>query len=535
MPNSLLLAVLIGASATPVYAAAGTQEQVKGVFGVIEKDTTWQGHIAVVQPLTIAGATLTVQPGTTIEFSPRATEATAKIVLERRRLQLARLLLNGTPEEPIVVRTPPGAPAGAIVTAGARGGTFLARHVRFIGLGGRPRSDQTSLGAEPGIAIRLVEPDDTVRIEDCYFERCGPLTIAADHDRAAAAVRRSWFAAGTAPQALVLEGTGPGTKTIVGSHFDAAIQAWSSETKITDNVLIGRHASISVPARDADGILIRDNYVHNTTDTDEGTYCLLCRCPTAAIRNNVLIGGTWAIQVASRDVQGNVLIGVGGLASKVLAKATTTHQLIADLPPGAVVSRNLLLGPAHSLLATTAGARDVQIVHNVFDGMARSARAIHLNALATEPVRAMIRNNLILRTSRPPIFDEYGGPETVASCDYNAFAECGDHRFENVQPPSKRQGRPGWGASDLIVRSLRDLKLAGTPTTVPASLEASLRAGQTTPQDVRKRLLAAYEPQPDSPLVDAGDASASRAPDEKPDIGAVELGAKPARRPAAGQ
>ena len=257
------------------------------------------------------------------------------------------------------------------------------------------------------------------------------------------------------------------------------------------------------------------NFIHNTTPKDDGRYCLDCENPDALIENNILRGATSCVLNGSRRMSGNVLIAAPNLDNP-LSPAAKTHQLVAALPPGAVFEKNLLLGPAYTLLIpqprltaprtapkASAGS-EIIIRHNLFDGFRSTGRAIHLGRpdRGVAPVRAV--NNVFLRCRAIVVNDGRSGGTARHVFSGNAAA-----------PPPRAAAAGNEAAIDegLVITApdVRGLKLSAPPADRIEDFDGDLRTGRRTVADIRQRLFEAYRPRAGSPLV-GGEGGAKRPP-----------------------
>ena len=84
---------------------------------------------------------------------------------------------------------------------------------------------------------------------------------------------------------------------------------------------------------------------------------------------------------------------------------------------------------------------------------------------------------------------------------------------------SRRQGQPGWAASDVHRDAVSDLELRSPTPPRLADYDAELEAGRRSIAQVRQALFDIYEPQPGSPLIGAG-RRIEDGPAARPSIGA---------------
>lgn len=477
--------------------------------GIVRDDAQWAGEITIAEDVSISGAEVRVEAGSTIRFvsRPGATSGPA-IRLQGPTLSAidslrpTRLLLAGTPDRPIVIESGPDGPPGAIASARDASGSIVGRHVVFRRLG-----SASAAAFQPAILLQLSSPHDDLWLTDCRFERCGPLCAEFIGAGGSADVSRCVFSDSPGPTALVLLGTGTGIKVVRGNFADAGFQIGCPQVLVEDNVLMGDSAAIAVGTVSITGVTVAGNYVHCTASHDTGRYALKCDAPDVVVADNVLVGGTYVIETAPRTVRGNVLIGVSGLRPTFRLPGvtaggseavTTTHSLIADAVPGAVISGNLLLGPAYAAVTTGERADRPRIEHNLFDGWDQARRAVEFNVLARKSVGATFTRNVVMHYRQAPVIDGTGPEGTLADANGNIFAEVAEPVYGNVV------GLEGLGRDDLQLDTVADLHFAGIPaaaTQAVLDVDRDLRNGRLRVADLRRMWFDAYRPRPDSPLV----------------------------------
>jgi hypothetical protein len=457
----------------------------------------------------VRDATVRVAPGSTITFAPKARRR-AIIWLEGSRGTPTELILEGTADQPIIVRSAEGAAPGAIIvpTASTRpregGGPVLlpqgsvtATHVRFERVGSGSGADRSRDMGGAAIGLQLTAPQAGLSLRDCTFRHCGPVVVNFASDPCAAEVVGCDFADAAGESALEFFGTGSGSKTLRGNRFDTKVSCLVGRTEFAENVLVGPTAMLHLGEKGSEGSAVRANFVHNTSAEDNQSTCLVCAEDGAPIENNIFIGGTWVVRRGSRVMRGNVFKGVGDLHSPTLGSKTTTHQLIANLPPAAVVEDNLLIGPAYALVATSTGCRDLTIRGNILDGTGASGRAVHLNLLAREPVGARIVGNLFIGFTRGVIHDEARNKQAIAQSAANIFAEV----------PAERYTVTGedWGADDVVLDSRAELRFSSAEPIDWDELIKALATGELSITEARARIAAHYDVSADSPWFAAGE------------------------------
>lgn len=543
----------VGAAPAP---AQETEGQVQRLHGVIHENQTWSGRVVITDDLTIQEAIVTIAAGTVVEFAQKSPQQYPKLVVGASDSAGGHLELQGTADRPIIFRTVPNANPGSIVVnvrsrivaprkSGEAGGGLpeAARlpndvnwqHVRFEDLGHiapRLHEGQSARVPEPAIAFNLIGDAHTLSLVDCTFDRATRVEVRAGDGARITIVGNRFAQSKDRVDVEVFGGTGQtplGPVAIARNTLTAALAVHAAPASIVDNLLVGPEAAIVVDDDDSLATRIAGNYVHNTTTEDEGRYCLNCQNPAAAIEENILRGGTNCVWNGSRKMSGNVLIAAPRLNSK-LVKTAKTHQLVQALPAGAVFERNLLLGPAFSLLMPQPSpiARQpdktpdpVIVRHNLFDGFSDSNRAIHLNPLGRGSVSVSVVNNVFLRM-KTLVYDEARTDTALARADYNAVAPPAQRPFEQVEIRGAKLGSPGWSAKDVTAADVAGLRLTAPPAQPPPDFDADVLAGKVTVASLRQRLFNAYRPLPESPLVRAGDPTGAADPKTPPTIGPLE-------------
>ncbi len=467
----------------------------------LRQDAVWQGEVEIQGSVSIMGVTVRVAPGTTIRIKNQDTTASPPVLrLHSTTGNEPCLLLEGAPDQPIIVETPADLPPGAIRTEPGSHGTLIARHVVFRRLGGAAK------GNSDAIDLQLSAVSDELRLNDCRFEHCGAVRAGFLGPIKAAEINRCNFASTQGDIALMLSGVSTGQKTVTENIADASFRLDCSEVLLQDNVLVGPAAAVSVPTLTKEGIRLDRNYVHCTFPKDEGRYALKCDTPHAELTRNVLIGGTYVVAAAPRTIRDNVLIGVDGLEANVAVKeikivlpksAATTHALLTGLAAEATIRNNLLLGPAHAALSINGSAKAPSIENNLFDGWDSARRAVHFNLFTPAAVGAELRNNVFTRYQRAAIYDQAGLQGTVSSASNNLFAGFAGAIYENIKGVD--DAAPG----DRRIETFSQLRLAAPPTTQAAmDAEERLLRREIGVAEIRELWLAAYRPMDNSPLHD---------------------------------
>jgi hypothetical protein len=518
----------------------------------IEKDTTWSGTVEIPHDVSISGATVTVEAGTTIRFMgsgslPVAPRIRLEMPIERPLAPpCSSLRLEGTADQPIIVETPVEYPVGSIVARPAACGSFYASHVIFrrmgdAGLPARPK---------PALQLRFSREADDVWLSHCRFENCGPVWAEFFGPHASAEIEHCRFEGTQGPLALMLAGRGQGIKRVTHVHADAGLRVECPQVLVQHNTLIGRSAQIDVPTPTARAVTIADNVVHCTESRDVGRYAVRCLTPEARVIHNVLTGGTYVIAAAPRMVKGNVLIGVSDLAGLApaadsrlerLSLTAPTHYLIGELPARAEITDNLFLGPCYAAISTGPPAHDITIAHNVFDGWSQAHRAIQLltpvapssyrrtptdNYDAGEEIRrltaeeeapaeagdneanaqrtttapaslqATITHNIFTRYDVAAIDVRDDQPEPLRAVTQNIFAQV------NNRPVAVGSEESNLLTTPRQYARFDQLGFALAPTTQQAAeaTSAAIESGETSVEEIRRAWFDTYRIKPDSAL-----------------------------------
>lgn len=509
----LCVALVATALAQPPGTPADGSPALRGptrLQGIIKQDARWSGTLMVVGRTQIHTATVTVDPGTQIEFVLGAGEPEPRLDVGTEG-DGGRLILKGTAENPIVFRSRNPGRCGSIVAQVAPGNELDWQHVRFEGLG-RPRranaldelpaTVRDRLAAPPAmfdasVSILADRSKALVTLDSCTWLKSARLSMRLG-DRGM--LRKCRFDEGLERTDAEISGTSTAEYRVVANQFAGVVECAGPKLEIADNLLIGPRTALHID--DADDAKITGNYIHNTATNDDGSYCLKCRDADAEVRDNVFRGGTYVVLEGSRKMSGNVLVSAPRLASPI-NKAARTHYLVAELPGRSVFENNVLIGPAYSLLVTQAARRpgrdartaerieDVVIRRNVFDGMGNTGQALRLNVLAREPVSAQITDNVFLRVGTI-VMDESRLPGVVAALERNVVAPRPTRGLDGVILPGGDTGTTDLPASNQVVESVVALGMAAPPPAPPDPWDAALRTGSTTVARIREEVTGWY-------------------------------------------
>lgn len=529
----------------PAESKAPTQKtpaEVHRVRGVIDADETWSGHVLVTDNVTIDGATVTVEAGTVIEFAGSGPRAGPLLLVGGPQNVVGRLQVNATADKPIVFRTRPGTSPGRIVVhlrprltrpdmdpekppqapppPQKKPASERWSHIRFEGLGMthvRTIMKERVQVASPSVSFILRGAAHNLALTDCSFVRSTRLqVIAADGSRVRLERNRDIEPTDrVALEVMSLVGQAmPAEVVIAGNRLSRAIHLGDLPFHVFDNILIGPDAAIAIKSTTARAAAIENNYVHNTTPDDSGRHGLDCRNPQARVVGNIIRGGSVCVLNGTRHMSGNVFIGAPSLRSSV-SRAAKTSQLVSSLPRGSLFERNLLLGPAYTLLvpqATTGPAAPADsaadqaaetiVRNNLFDGFGATQRAVHLGRLGRASNRVSLLRNAFVRVSVVVLYEGSGEVSAVLSASGNAAAPK-PRRFVGFAGETDKPEPPGLS---IVADDLASFLLSATPSDRVAAFDDALTSGKLTVASLREQLFEAYRPRRGSPLAPTGDA-----------------------------
>jgi hypothetical protein len=473
----------------------------------IRADTVWSGQVEIDSDVSIVGAEVRVEAGTTIRFTGKSGKASAirlasPLFVGGERSRTARLVLAGQADRPIVVETAQGSAPGSIEAGSGTTSAIDARFVTFRGLGG-PADGNT---CRPSLVMLLASADDDVWLTDCRFERCGPVHVGVVGPDAGVEISGCTFDQTCGTTVLGILGGGTGVKVVRDNVADAGFEIASSQALVQNNVLVGRCADVVVRRMAAEGVAIRGNYVHNTTDEDMGRYALRCESPAAIVEDNVLMGGSYVVETAPRTVRHNVIVGAGDLRAKLGVDAgdkvapeirTMSHSLVTNICPDAVLADNLLLGPAYASVSMTQRCDGVRIDGNVFDGWGTARRAVECDITATGERPVTFVANIVTGYQQAPFVSQAkNGPRLETRSNVFPGVEGAlQEGFASAQLSSTGDDR----VASLTEAGLGSKAGRGSPATqAAASQDDLLMARRKSVADVLRQWFAIYERGPES-------------------------------------
>ncbi len=463
--------------------------------GDIHEDTVWEGVVRITADVTISGATVRVMPGTRIIFDKPATLGTDPLILLNSPVMLysrvgrtARLVLAGTPKQPIIIETASGKLRGAIVAGRSTSASVFARHVIFRNLGGGGGHGL----AKPAFHAYLGGDQDDFWLSDCVFEDSGPLDIQAHSASSTVHIARCSFVRTAGNCSLSVMGASLGPNVITANRADAVLRIGCSQTLISENILVGPTAGLRLPGSTIEAVNVTGNYVHCTSLSQWGSSALVCDAPGVLLKDNVLRGGTYVVQGSPATVTGNVLVAADNAVATTKINAAgrgTTVSILANCPPETVLTDNLFVGGAKASLMPGRLPENLQVIHNVFDGWRNASRAIEFHAVPHRSTGAVIERNTFVRFHLAPVSDAAGRPGTVLRASNNLFVECPTPAYENVA------GLSDFAPGDTHIEQWE--KWGGRTMTSAAwadEIEQLLLAGSITPAEARLRWFEAYRP-----------------------------------------
>lgn len=499
------LAVVLLSQLIALFVCYSAQGQTQAP-AFIRNDTVWSGVVEVAHDVSIIAAEVRVQAGTTIRFTGGRGGRGAVIRLSSPlfgdKMRPARLILNGTADRPIVIETTEQASPGAIESVTAGTCALDARHVVFRGLGAPADEDSYS----PAILLRLTAPEDDIWLTDCRFEDCGPVRAEFMGPDASGQITGCTFVKTRGPLAVRLKGTGTGVKIIRDNVVDAGVEIDCSQTRVSDNVLVGEHASVVIRRSAAQGVAVVGNYVHCTTRKDVGRYAVKSEAASTRLVGNVLVGGSYVVETPPRVLQGNVVIGVGDLEGNVVVTGaakdlpgirTMTHALVTNIPPGGRLTENLFLGPAYAAVSVST-AVPFGIANCVFDGWGVARQAVLFDVAATGDARVGFIGNLVGGYTQTPVEAESKPSRIDLQASKNVFVGVDGAAYQGFA------GINGLAGDDLRVESLTNAPavpggqkklqmMKGSPATQAATdVDEALINRRKTVDEVRKQWFEIY-------------------------------------------
>lgn len=525
-----------GAAASAAQEGA-TSPPVTRVRGVIQEDQTWSGTVIVTDDVTIDGATVTVRAGTIVEFADSHERHAPTLAVGGWNERFGGYLkILGEADKPVIFRTREGTNPGHMIVNVRSETTSVPfqpgdakekppppkevpgrvnwKHVRFEGLGdleSRQMMNKEVMVARPSVTFKAVGGPHTLSLAHCTFDHSTRLCISAA-DGCRIDLHDNQFTNETERVALEIGGilgqAPPEVASVSRNTLSSAIDLALLPVHLTDNVVIGVNAAVAVNASPGSDVRVRGNYVHNTSEDDDGRYCLNCEYADARIENNVFRGGSMCVLNGSRTMTGNVIIGAPRLENKI-SRSSKTHRLVASLPRGSKFERNLLLGPAFSLLAPqprliprrgedkpSSPGEPTTIRNNLLDGLGASKRAIHLGAAGLESQPIRILDNVFLRT------------DTVVFIEEDSSGQAMEFGKNAAAPPPARVidragARDAGGGSSLsvVVNDLPSLHLVAIPPERIPDFASDVQSGKVTTEMLRTKLFEMYRPRAESPLI----------------------------------
>ncbi len=524
--------------------------------GIIDHNQTWSGRVMVTGDLTILDAEVSIEPGTVIEFADASPGPGPVLAFGAPDRPCGRLSLLSSAESPIIFRTKPGTKPGRIEAHltrrdvrrwvgstpkadGAKTEEFVWQHLRFedLGvpsepLGPAPRSRRAVDG--PAVALHVYGQKTGLILTECEFERSGELRVVCETGSSVRVTNNLLADSRDRVAIAILQGDGaqPTESVLVeGNRSSSAILVRGLSTQVGGNVLIGPDAAIVLQGGPMPRSEVTGNFVWNTSDRDDGRYCLDCRNPEAVIRDNVLRGGASCVFTGARTMRGNAIIAATRLTGPDGA-SRLTRELVRALPTSSLFERNLLIGPAYSMIVpqpTVADAEESRrgdwtiVRHNVLDGMGESVRGIHLNPPGRADASVEAHSNLFLRTSHPIYDNRAGGGGAHLKADYNAAAPSPGRPLDRTIGAARELAIGGTASHDIVKSDIAGLFLASLPPVRLPEFKEAVWSGRLSVDQCRSALFEAYRPRPTSPLVQAGKAlSSADAGSSRPSIGWAE-------------
>jgi len=298
--------LLMGCTLSTADAPDDTHKQVRRIRGIIDKDETWAGHVIITGDLQVVGATVTIYPGTLVEFADAAPgRGPALTVGSSAKADGGELRVMATPKEPVTFRTRSGTNRGRIiihlhnrrVTSPradpplSKPATLNWQHIRFDQLGDGP--------AEPAIAIHLAGAGQSATITDCRLTQSNRLLIEAG-DGATVTITNNRFRRGRSRIALEVSSAAtqrkPAIVTLARNSLTDAILVDGLPAKIEENTLVGINAGSRPDRKVAEPTI---HVRHNTFDGFGTTARAIHLNPTGRLPAKVSVAHNLFVRVRS--------------------------------------------------------------------------------------------------------------------------------------------------------------------------------------------------------------------------------------------
>lgn len=514
------------------------------VRGILDRDTLWSGHVLITDDTSVLGATLTIAAGTVIEFAAAPNRASGPTLTIGSETGLPGwLTVTSTHDRPIVIRTREGRPNGAMViharsldqrrrAAGADENSFGLEiaHFAFEGLGSADR---------PAVELILNDPDKSVEVHDCTFDRCGRFRVVtigpalADLSRnrmirpvgaVALEFDRTARSVAAATQRPLLAHSDELSLTVHENQIAGVIRCVGGPIEIRDNVLIGASAGVLLEGHSDGRAVLQNNYVHRTSQrVSDGGSCLDCRDSSANILNNVFRGGSVVVARGSRFMSNNVMIAAMEMTTEQ-GRRVPAGAIVDELPPGAIFQHNMLMGPADTMLRIRrpsaailgddrSGRRNDDgatiIRNNTFDGGPIGSRGIVLADASSYEVY-----DNVFSSTFPAVVDETLGAAKIRVLDFNARDTTADRAYRKVRLPDGTTP----GIRDVQISPGGFADRSGLLQNL-GELEKSLAGEQIDAATAYFRIRSRFAPPAGSPVIAAG---RPRERDVRGTIGAME-------------
>ncbi len=388
------------------------------VRGIIDRETTWSGHVMIIDDVTIIGTTVRVAPGTLIEFANA--DRSPLLSIGSRKGDRGELILNSADGKRITFTSREGTQPGRIefhlwdnseeydpkkprTTLEIGRATF-----RNLGDTGEPTPRDSKATSRPAVESEVASPNanrfgsghpaisimdhgigSIIRISNCTFERAAAIHVsggsAADFRFENNSIRSP-----IGPAGVVIR-TAPAEKwesraTISSNRLECPIDLQCPWFDLSDNVLVGQRAAIVIRPGASRICKIRNNYIHNTAAM-LGGYCLDMQSPEVVVTENILIGGADTVYRGSRFMSGNFIVSADPIDGDLIGVTAErgSPQNVRSLARGARFERNTLIGFGAVSLNSKPDSQysgdskwdDTMLLDNLFVGTGEGQFAIH--------------------------------------------------------------------------------------------------------------------------------------------------------------
>lgn len=458
-----------------------------------------------------------------------------------------QLVIEGTKEKPCAING-----NGFSIKSGEKfSGSVKASWCTFKGLGKEPETKDGRL-TKAFHAIDLTAGGSAqINIENCTFDACAAIAIAAN-EQAAIAFRNNTtlengvFKIDKMPSltetAISLGGSSKAKKFFQGNRVyrgscGLAGDNWTvgGDKDEDGNIVIGLRGGLFTTGS---GTVMRRNYIHCLLPVSQDYPWwsqVSTISPTGDCSDNVVRGGHWIVRgMSGADFHHNVVAEVHGHNHLQFGKGKVHHNIFATRSPFPDHFGDKPGFGGVSVINSIYKTDALEVYNNVLDCTDTVGMGVEIGPDAFVP---SIRNNVLINAKVGVGHAAYGEttsqsaarPNRFAYADYNCFFGSTDNY--NVAAEGKAERKDdGFAKHDLPVGGKVD-EQCDPKFKSPFFKEfpfkdEDIKAGKVTVSEMLKAYRDAYTPAEGSPLLKAGDP----ADGEGTDIGAVQV--SPVKPPA---